>query len=198
MRQTSCVAALLIGCAAAALAGPLGSPVQWTGPGANNHWYQVVLQGAAWQDAVTGASAMGGYLATATSGAENDFIFGLLGTPGLWVKDETTGHTHGVRLGASDPTMANAWQWQGSESWGYTNWYPGEPNYIGVEDSLAFFDPTPTGMAATWNNVSKLNVLPGYVVEWDSAPPTETPEPASLVLMASAGAFLVWRRRRHA
>ena len=181
-----------------AVAGPIATPLQWTGVGANNHWYQLVQQTSTWDDAVAGAAGMGGYLATVASADENFFIFAVANDPSVWVGDQS-GNLHGPRLGGSDVTLNGNWQWVNGETWSYTNWYVGEPNFVGTEDSLAFFDASrPVSASQTWNNVSKSSLLAGYVVEWDgdSRQGSETPEPASLVLVASAVGVIAWRRRR--
>jgi hypothetical protein len=52
--------------------------VQWpVASGGNGHFYQgfVAPSGITWQAAWDAATALGGYLATATNAAENDFIF---------------------------------------------------------------------------------------------------------------------------
>src|SRR5205823_6526520 len=51
------------------------NPVQWpVVQGGNGHWYQLVTDFRLWPDARSQAAAMGGYLATVTSAAENTWI----------------------------------------------------------------------------------------------------------------------------
>jgi hypothetical protein len=200
MKRLSFLVAFAVGFAISAAAGPIDVPVQWTGAGANNHWYQLVLAPVTWDQAVSGAEAMGGYLATITSADENLFVFGLASNPAAWSID-ASGNNHGPRLGGADVTLDGDWRWVTGETWSYTNWYAGEPNFKGIEDSLALFDASrPVGVASTWNNVAKSSILPGYVVEWTTYPSleSETPEPTTLLLMSSAVGLLFWRRRRHA
>ena len=54
--------------------------IQWPGSaGGNDHSYEAVLatSGITWDNAYSAAEARGGYLATITSAAENEFVFSL-------------------------------------------------------------------------------------------------------------------------
>jgi hypothetical protein len=182
-----------------AVAGPIGSPVQWNGSGGNNHFYQAVQQtGVTWEEAMAGAQAMGGYLATIGSAEENAFIFPLVDFPELWVIHES-GSWLGPRLGGVDSGCTNHWEWHNGEPWNYTNWYFEEPNLIGLEDSLEFFaGGHAVSRTAAWNNVTKDYLLAGYVVEWDTRSNLQisSPEPATLLLFGPAIALMAYRRRR--
>lgn len=59
------------------------SPVSWSG---NGHFYDVIsVPGTiTWEDANAAAIAAGGYLATITSQAENDFVFLLVNNTTYW------------------------------------------------------------------------------------------------------------------
>jgi hypothetical protein len=86
---------------------------------ANGHTYEYIRLSSAisWHDALTMAENVGGYLATITDASEAAIVTSLLSDYG----DEAW-------LGASDETQEGVWTWANGEPWGYTNWYPGEPN----------------------------------------------------------------------
>ena len=147
------------------------NPVSWSG---NGHFYDVVsVPGTiSWEDADAAAIAAGGYLATITSQAENDFVFllvnnaaYLLGSSGPWVG--------GYQSPATGQPAAN-WHWVTGEAWNYTNWQSGQPNDSGgkAEDKLQFgFAPS----VSTWNDIMSIDPTPAYrpiayIVEWDHDP----------------------------
>ena len=109
---------------------------------ANGHYYAATAGASMWTNMSNTATAMGGYLATITSAAENAFIFANLNPGGanMW-------------LGGSDAAVEGEWRWTvgpeaGTQFWqggtggatvggNYTNWQPGsEPNNYGNEDHV--------------------------------------------------------------
>src|SRR5688572_9198499 len=62
--------------------------LQWSASqGGNDHYYQLIAapNGITWSEASLSATNRGGYLATATSSAENDFIFSVANAnPAVW------------------------------------------------------------------------------------------------------------------
>lgn len=150
-----------------------GYVVEWDYPGesriptlfpTNGHYYQVVECPLAWTDASNSArvvfNGMTGYLATATSQAENQFILGLIG---LW--------PHVVWIGGSDVEQDHVWTWITGEPWSYANWHPGEPNNDdGQERYLWIFssgEENRPGCAGKWNDARDLHAeVGGYVIEW--------------------------------
>ena len=135
----------------------------------NKHYYEFIsAPGITWTDAKTAAEAntlygLSGYLMTATSAAENNFITPKLGGQG-WI-------------GASDATVEGEWFWEtgpesGTQFWSgassgsvvggeYNNWDSGEPNNSGNEDYGHFLTN------GEWNDfvINNANIK-GYVVEY--------------------------------
>jgi len=83
------------------------------------HWYQVVGIGFSWVDSRDSAIALGGYLVSIHSQAENDFVQSLL--PGGYPITEAW-------IGGFERNGENDWQWVSGEPWTYTNWNAGEPS----------------------------------------------------------------------
>jgi hypothetical protein len=77
--RVSVVLIVALSSAVTTLNAALTTPVEFSG---NGHSYQVFTtsdgSGVTWYDARTAAIQMGGYLATVTSQAENDFVSSLL------------------------------------------------------------------------------------------------------------------------
>lgn len=149
----------------------LAAPVQWL---ANGHFYEVVSvpETISWEDASAAATAAGGYLATVTSRAENDFVFNLINNPAYW-HGYSGPWVGGYQSPATQQAVAN-WRWVTGEAWSYTNWQPGQPNDSGgsAEDKLQFGFGT---LVNNWNDIQSVDPTPAYrpiayVVEWESDP----------------------------
>lgn len=156
---------------------------QWSeAAGGNGHWYEPVLtpSGITWDAAKLLASARGGYLASVTSAAENQFAFGLVSQPDFWSLGAGS-YSYGPWLGGyqspGSPEPAGGWGWVSGEAFGYTNWAPGEPNDLGGEGYVHLFNKVSSSQpqaAPTWNDSSSESPrapIRGYVVEYDPAPP---------------------------
>lgn len=140
--------------------------------GGNGHRYQAVpgFDGLTWTLADELARAEGGYLATITSAAENDFVFGLVNTPEFWTDLNGSGPALGglQQDGATEPT--GGWYWTTGESWNYSNWLAGQPdNWPGTqvnENRLQFYS-----RSAMWNDLAHDDTnLGGFVIEIESVP----------------------------
>ena len=113
--------------------------VQWTaGEGGNGHWYEFIPFGGNWNEAQSDAISRGGYLATLTSAAENEFVWSLAGA---YTEDQ-------FKLGGYQTDKLNepagSWAWVTNEPWVYENWGGEDPNNggSGDQDYLAFAYPS--------------------------------------------------------
>jgi hypothetical protein len=149
--------------------------------GGNGHTYQVFLAAVPWGMANSAAVGLGGYLASVTTGSENEFIYGLIsGIPALWVSSANGTGSYGPWLGGT--LTATGWTWASGEPFCYAHWAPGEPNNgcIGgpTEDHIHYgiganssSGPVPID---NWNDLFAAGCVsggiypPGYVVELET------------------------------
>lgn len=178
------------------------TPTQWlANAGGNNHYYEAfaVQGGISWADANALAIAKGGYLATLTSAAENQFVFNLIDKPIYWsINPQKFGSgpwLGGMQLpGSSEP--GGGWQWLNEEgAFAFTKWQPGEPNNGGPggapEDKLLFWSvATPSGRSQFWNDGNAGAKIPSYVVEFNASP---VPEPSSGLLLSLGVMYMILR-----
>lgn len=157
---------------------------------ANGHEYEVVLaEDVTWSHARAAALARGpGWdLATLTSAGERDFVAALLPAA-------PPDRSH-LWLGGTDASAEGVWTWITGESWGFTNWWPSEPNDNGGAEDYLALDFRGASSAWSWNDVSAdidgRGWARGYVVERAAVP-----APATLPLAAVALALLAWTRRQ--
>lgn len=170
------------------------APEEWpVSAGGTGHHFEAILVtgGITWLTAAADATDRGGYLATITSGAENEFIFDLIkSVPAFWIPDGV--NAAGPWLGGFQPPgsgePAGGWTWVTGEPWSYTRWASAEPdNLHGTEDRLHYFDKGIQSQP-TWNDVPGNYLLPGYILE--------IPEPSSLALLATVIGAVMLRPRR--
>jgi hypothetical protein len=176
------------------LCGSAGAtPIQWS---ENGHWYDFVYVEPVltWETARDLATASGGYLVTLTTVEENQFVWEALLSrdtdrfAAYWLG----GYQPGPAAGEGDP--AAGWAWVSGEAWGYTNWYPGEPNdgMGGTQDYLHFWP-----QSGAWDDMENGRYMAGYVLEYgrspDSAP---VPEPTTVVLLGTGLLGLACYARR--
>ncbi|CAH0529538.1 hypothetical protein [Vibrio hippocampi] len=130
-------------------------PVQsFTNEAGQTHYYQVVHipdGNLNWFQAAYLADDAGGYLASITSEAENDFVFSLVDSPDyFWTfpkyVEGKSQHNHheisiGPFLGGYQPEGSKepdgGWSWLSGEQWGYSNWA------VNLDDGVIDKDPRP-------------------------------------------------------
>ncbi|KJU84923.1 secreted protein containing C-type lectin domain protein [Candidatus Magnetobacterium bavaricum] len=124
---------------------------------ANNHTYQGINSVTMnWKDAKAHCETLGGYLATLTSKAENDFVY----------KNCITKGTNYYWLGGTDEEQEGDWKWITGETFSYTNWHTGEPNNLaGQQHYLQLYSD------GTWDDnwVEQHNLI----CEWESTLPSQ-------------------------
>jgi hypothetical protein len=159
----------------------------------DGHEYEVVLRqsGATWNGARGDAQGLGaGWdLAAITSAAEHDFVTSLLGT--------AYGERAHFWLAGTDLGTEGSWRWETGEPFGYTNWWPGEPNNAGDEHHLAYDLRLADGtLRWAWNDLSSeaAHWVQGFVAERVAPLDADVPEPASMFLLG-LGALVIARRR---
>src|SRR5689334_6374367 len=78
---------------------------------ANGHYYDAIAGARTWSQAKLDAEALGGYLATLTSPAENAFVAGTLPSAvslGFWLG--------GFQQPGAGPEPADGWEWVSGEA----------------------------------------------------------------------------------
>ncbi len=147
--------------------------VQWRAQdGGNGHWYQVKIgsTGLSWNSAREMAIAAGGYLATATSLPESDFLFTCASVESAWTQNRYVGPWLGGRQDTQSPSFAEpagGWVWDNGETWSFTNWDSSNPSNgpSGSEDFLHL-----SNYSGQWNDVrvdGEGNVV-SFLVEWSA------------------------------
>jgi hypothetical protein len=123
----------------------------------NNHWYQRFDTSMDWYEAKAFCEKRGGYLATITTQAENDFVWNYIASQ--------SPNTGGIWLGATNnktKTTTGAFQWVTGEAWSYSNWNLGEPNNSQIlagegEHYLEFFPIINPARLGSWNDIGSYN-----------------------------------------
>jgi hypothetical protein len=164
MRSLFCAALAVLALQPAMTRDARAAPVRWSG---NGHLYEVrvVSEGLNWVQAELRAYGLGcgWYLATVTSKAEHDFVFGLVkkragifaGVEGPWL---------GAFQKNDQAEPAGNWRWVTDEAFRYTRWAPGQPD--DVRDDELFLNYRNDG---GWNDALASLLTKGFVVEFDEA-----------------------------
>src|SRR5262249_29585592 len=165
----------------------------------NGHSYQYVsFHGAAhtWDEANAMATAMGGYLVTIRSQAENNFITSNVipghltaGLSGAFIGSTDAGH-EGLWVWATGPEAGTAFSnGPGSINGQYTNWAAGEPNG-GTAENYGLI-----GADGQWLDVAALRnsaFTTGFIIEYSSIT-------ADMILRNNTnGAFEIYNLGRNA
>jgi Ca2+-binding RTX toxin-like protein len=142
--------------------------VQWsTAEGGNGHWYGLVQSAGTsvtWQNAFKAAGTFGPNttLASLNTQAEHDFVVSQLMNSSF----NSRAWLGGVRDNTGE------WKWLNGDTFGFTNWAPGEPNnkYL-IEDKLQIYRD------GNWNDASSSDRWSdsSYLIETDVAPLIPTP-----------------------
>ena len=116
----------------------------------NDHKYYIVHEWSTWDEALARATALGGYLLTINSEAENTWVTSNLGDykwDSYWI-------------GFNDKTEEGTFVWANGADSTFTNWNGGEPNNSGDEDVVEF-----NGHNGRWND---LNINDGrfFIIEF--------------------------------
>lgn len=153
---------------------PVTPPTTWLGTGGNGHCYQVfrtTLSGVNWTTADAEATALGGYLATITSPAENAFVYSL-------IQNEPTAWNAAGGPWIGGQRVGGTWGWVVTpEAW-WSNWATGQPDdgcTAGPPETRVHFANPP---GPFWNDFPATGCMgsrpPAFVVEWTSACCTDT------------------------
>lgn len=184
---------------ALAAAGQASAAVQWTtGPGANNHWYDIGQGSATFQQALTNAANAApitgfmSHLVTVTSVEEANFLFTNFGQFGQAWAAGSDGGVEGTWTWLAGAESGQTF-WQNGNTLTYAAWHGGEPNNVGDEDGLLLHQFG----GITWNDA---NVNSGYRYIIEYAPRMiggAVPEPATWAMMiAGFGLVGAGMRRR--
>jgi hypothetical protein len=135
----------------------------------NGHSYYRSTGSATWTTARANCAAMGGYLVTITSAAEQSFIFNIW--PSGWI-------------GLTDEVTEGTWRWVTGETYSYKNWNSGEPNNAGNEDYVQFVSN------GRWNDLPNNVSLP-YVLEFNYVVTTSSWTLYKTIYTNSAGYYSI-------
>ncbi len=161
---------IIVSLFAAIVSFAVAQPEPWVHPDGSIHYYNAVAApaGINWSAASDSAQRPGGYLATLTSQAENDFVFGLVDSSAYWFQRPDlswAGPWLGGRQRLGSPEPDSGWEWAGGVPFGYVSWSPGEPDNQGGANVLNFGE-SPSGRISTWNDLSETDTaVRSFVVE---------------------------------
>lgn len=145
------------------------------------HLYEVVSVpgGITYEDAAAAARLAGGYLASISSDAENDFVKSLINDPLYWrsYQDGENFTNYGPWIGGKqmkdsvEPSSGFRWEDNSSVTLSSSFWTAGQPdNHRGNEDAIQYLSFS-TGQPQTtggWNDEWRLSTNPvAYVIEYD-------------------------------
>ena len=104
------------------------------------HRLNTVLPQTSWRDAASQATGLAGTLLTIRSGAENEWIKGIIPGGEFWI-------------GYHDSVVEGAFEWQSSELPGYENWSPTAPGSAFPDQDFVALRPA-DGTWDTWQSTT--------------------------------------------
>jgi hypothetical protein len=130
LKNSARVAVMAVTAAVTANGALAGDAVQWrVADGGNGHWYKVKAntQQLTWFEARDIADSQGGYLATATSASEAEWIGVIAALPEAWsaggyIGPWLGGYQDRGAVGYAEPS--GGWRWVTNETWSFTAWDP--------------------------------------------------------------------------
>ena len=142
-----------------------------SGPSATGNCYEDIGQVVSWPVANAAAQALtfqgvNGHLVTITSQAEQDFLAANL-PPQAFQDANSFGFGHWIGGLCNNSNCTTGFTWVTGEPTPFANWCPGEPNFLGPQNSenIHFFT------SPCWNDVGAGSLggqfQAGYVVEYD-------------------------------
>jgi len=153
----------------------------WHGASHNNSYYEIIANGATYEQASAYAQTLGGSLVIIDNAAENDFVYSLLSGASISTTAPDGGGAIYAWIGASDSVTEGSWLWADGSPVSYDNWGTGfdiagnpysEPDdYNGQDYAAIGLSAWPDGasfsygQASQWNDVSGDNIL-AYVIEY--------------------------------
>ncbi|MBS1706896.1 MAG: hypothetical protein JST40_13605 [Armatimonadetes bacterium] len=141
--------------------------------GITQKWFQPVRfpAGIYWQESQNYAVLQGGYLACPSNALENEAVYNLVADLSFWSDPGVGDLRIGPWLGGYHD-YNQPWKWVNGSTFGYTNWYPGQPDYyLGAYQKLGYYD------GAQWEDLpgtplTSYGPPKGFVIEYDRAPVT--------------------------
>jgi len=209
LRPTFLVAAAMVACSASSA---IAQPVQWPiSAGGNDRYYEVVVvdqPNITWSAARDAASlrsfgGLFGQLVTPTTPSEELFIRALASSTSGAFLSASQGFSGpwigALQLPGSPGTDDGPWTWTSGEAWGFTNWFPGEPNNgnggVPSEEVIHLYtlDNPHSVNSIQWNDLSLVNAfypVGSYIVEY-----SVVPSPTAAALLGLGGLIAARRRR---
>ncbi len=123
----------------------------------NGHYYKVVTEYMAWEDAKIYCESLGGHLVTITSQEENDVVLSLIAS-----------HSNIFMTGLSDVNKEGEWSWVTGEPVTYTNWANRQPDNHNNQDSGAIvsYNNDYGVKKGQWDDVAYVDGH-YFICEWD-------------------------------
>lgn len=120
----------------------------------NGHYYHLT-DTMNWPSAMSLAESLGGQLATIRNATENQWLLDTF----VPLTSATQAH-----IGFTDAAAEGTWVWLSGEPVTYTNWGPGEPNDIGVEDNaILVLQAEGVLFSGSWNDVPASTLRPAII-----------------------------------